>query len=289
MTRNPALHRAPLGYGKNGPLTWVAECRVPVGAPRSGATGHGAVDDRERVGRAPGRRWPADARRAQRLPHSDDGTPGGARRRRERLVARKFPDHLSPPVRPSIRRRLKWLLDHGADPNCTAPHPGTPHPGTALDYVIGSLRALTEDLSACIDLLLDAGGVTALQRAGRADAASRPDSMSWPDNWPRNRSWCTGDSPNSISALRVRALLTLRGATLLHVAAEYGILEAATLLLDRGADVNARATVDEAGVGGQTAIFHAATQFGDCGLAVGATADRSRRRPVGPGQTSGSL
>jgi hypothetical protein len=32
-TRNPALHRAPLGYGKNGPLTWVAECRVPWGLP----------------------------------------------------------------------------------------------------------------------------------------------------------------------------------------------------------------------------------------------------------------
>src|SRR5436309_269565 len=29
MTRNPALHAAPLGHGKNGPLTWVAECRVP--------------------------------------------------------------------------------------------------------------------------------------------------------------------------------------------------------------------------------------------------------------------
>src|SRR4051812_40937418 len=29
MTRNPALHRTPLGYGKNGPLTRVAECRVP--------------------------------------------------------------------------------------------------------------------------------------------------------------------------------------------------------------------------------------------------------------------
>jgi hypothetical protein len=27
MTRNPELHRAPLGYGKSGPLTWVAECR----------------------------------------------------------------------------------------------------------------------------------------------------------------------------------------------------------------------------------------------------------------------
>ena len=28
MTRNPTLHSAPLGYGKDGPLTWVAECRV---------------------------------------------------------------------------------------------------------------------------------------------------------------------------------------------------------------------------------------------------------------------
>src|ERR1700691_1768076 len=33
MTRNPALHRAPLGYAKNGPLTWVAECRIPWGPP----------------------------------------------------------------------------------------------------------------------------------------------------------------------------------------------------------------------------------------------------------------
>jgi len=60
--------------------------------------------------------------------------------------------------------------------------------------------------------------------------------------------------------------LLLQGATLLHVAAEFGIVEAARLLLDRGADVDARATVDDAGVGGQTAIFHAVTQFGDRGL-----------------------
>jgi ankyrin repeat protein len=54
----------------------------------------------------------------------------------------------------------------------------------------------------------------------------------------------------------------------LHVAAEYGNVAAVALLLDRGADVNARATVDEAGIGGQTAIFHAVTQFGDDGLPV---------------------
>ena len=52
------------------------------------------------------------------------------------------------------------------------------------------------------------------------------------------------------------------------MAAEYGSPEAAALLLDRGADVNARATVDEAGVGGQTAIFHAVTQFDDGGLPI---------------------
>jgi hypothetical protein len=35
MTSNPALHGAPLGYGKNGPLTWAAECRgVPCSAER---------------------------------------------------------------------------------------------------------------------------------------------------------------------------------------------------------------------------------------------------------------
>jgi len=33
MTRNSALHSAPLGYNKNGPLTWVAECRVPWEPP----------------------------------------------------------------------------------------------------------------------------------------------------------------------------------------------------------------------------------------------------------------
>jgi ankyrin repeat protein len=50
------------------------------------------------------------------------------------------------------------------------------------------------------------------------------------------------------------------------VAAEYGNVGAAKLLLERGADVNARAAVDECGVGGQTPIFHAVTQFFDGGL-----------------------
>jgi ankyrin repeat protein len=62
--------------------------------------------------------------------------------------------------------------------------------------------------------------------------------------------------------------LTLQGATLLHVAAEYGNLEAAMLLLDRGADVNAQAAMDTSGIGGQRPILHAVTQCGDGGLPV---------------------
>ena len=52
-------------------------------------------------------------------------------------------------------------------------------------------------------------------------------------------------------------ILTLRGATLLHVAAEYGFLDSARLLLDR--DVNALAETGPNGVGGQAPIFHALT------------------------------
>ena len=33
MLKNPSLHEAPLGYAKDGPLTWVAECRIPPVAP----------------------------------------------------------------------------------------------------------------------------------------------------------------------------------------------------------------------------------------------------------------
>ena len=61
-------------------------------------------------------------------------------------------------------------------------------------------------------------------------------------------------------------MLTLRGAMLLHLAAEYVNVPLAMLLLDRGADVNVTAFVDDAGVGGQTPIFHTVTQFNDAGI-----------------------
>ena len=165
---------------------------------------------------------------------------------------------------------LKWLLDHGANPN-TRDHEyeigGHRYPGTALDYLIGSYARSLERLGACIDALLEAGGETkydippvlALLRGRLGNLAELIDA----DPGLVNQRFPELDCGQSGG----RCLL-LQGGTLLHAAAEYGNLAAAALLLDRGADVNARATVDAAGIGGQTAIFHAVTQFDDYGLPV---------------------
>lgn len=53
------------------------------------------------------------------------------------------------------------------------------------------------------------------------------------------------------------AFTSLEDVTWLHVAAEYGHLAAVETLLSLGADVNARAGCDAAGLNGHTPIFHA--------------------------------
>ena len=80
MTRNPALHRAPLGYGKNGPLTWVAECRVPWGPPTPERLRIAQWMIEKRVGRPSGRGRPADARSPSRRKSTHDGTSCRPRR-----------------------------------------------------------------------------------------------------------------------------------------------------------------------------------------------------------------
>jgi ankyrin repeat protein len=269
MTRNPALHRAPLGYGKDGPLTWVAECRVPWEPPSPARLAmaewmitHGS--DVHQGGDGPLMRAALNSYRISMM---------------ELLVSRgadvnalwhgHFPIIFAPceSLDPTA---LKWLLDHGANPNCRD-HGydigGHPYPGTALDYLIAGYARSLDWLSACIDLLLQAGGETrynipavlAVLR-GQVDGLAK---LMDAEPGVINQSFQQLDCGQAGG----RSLL-LQGGTLLHVAAEYGNVAAATLLLERGADVNAPATVDQAGIGGQTAIFHAVTQFGDDGLPI---------------------
>jgi len=257
MTRQPALHRAPIGYGRTGPLTCVAECGEPPSAAQLAIA-----------------RWMiengSDVHQGGDGPLMRAALCGGRIPMMELLVSMgadvnamwdgRFPIIFAPceGVAPAP---LEWLLAHGANPNAADPE-GT----SALDYVIGSYVRSAE-LVTCIDLLVAAGGTTRYARPGvlellcgrldrlatliRADPAlpsARSDELDFGTTGGR--------------------MLTVKGATLLHVAAEYRNLEAINLLLGHGADVNARASIQDGGVGGQTAIFHAVTQADDGGVAV---------------------
>lgn len=57
------------------------------------------------------------------------------------------------------------------------------------------------------------------------------------------------------------AFTPLHEVTLLHICAEFNHLSCARLLVDQGADINAKAGTDEHGFGGQTPIFHTVNQI----------------------------
>jgi hypothetical protein len=64
------------------------------------------------------------------------------------------------------------------------------------------------------------------------------------------------------------AFTPLTGASLLHVAAEFGLLNAAATLIGAGADLEAKAAVDGFGFNGHTPIFHTVCQNRNHGLPV---------------------
>jgi ankyrin repeat protein len=263
MTRNPKLHRAPLGYGKNGPLTWVAECRVPWEAPGPArlAMAEWMIENGSDVHQGGDGPLMRAALLGQRIPMMELLVAHGADVNAE--WNGYFPILFAPceTVEP---RPIKWLLEHGANPNCAKA--GRKYPGTALDYVIGTYGR-SRQLAECMDILIKAGCATKYNvppvldlLRGRLDRLAEKIEA---EPALVHRQFAELDFGSTGGRL-----LRLQGATLLHVAAEYGDVEAVRLLLERGADVNARAVVDENDAGGQTPIFHAVTQFFDWGLPV---------------------
>jgi ankyrin repeat protein len=261
MTQNPALHRAPLGYGKNGPLTWVAECRIPWEPPSPArlAMAEWMIANGSDVHQGGDGPLMRAALMDIRIPMMELLVAHGADVNAE--WSGYFPILFAPceTVQPEA---IRCLLQHGANPNSV--RQGGKYPGTALDYVIGTYGR-SPQLGECMDILVEAGGKTKYDMPpvldllrGRLDLLAKhldADPALVERRFPELDFGSTG-----------ARLLKLNGATLLHVAAEYGNVAAAKLLLERGADVNARAMLNESGVGGQSPIFHAVTQFFDGGL-----------------------
>ena len=263
MTHNPALHRAPIGYGKNGPLTWVAECRVPWEPPTPArlAMAQWMIDNGSDIHQGGDGPLMRAALRDDRIPMMELLFRNGANVDAE--WGGFFPIIFAP-CESLAPGSLRWLIDHGANPDCA--RFGREYPDSALDYVIATY-ARSERLGPCIDILL----------AGRCPTRRNMPAVLEILRGPIDRLREILDADPALVNRRFGELdfgttgnrsLTLRGGSLLHVAAEYGNVNAAQLLLDRGADVNARAEIDEAGVGGQTPIFHAVSQFFDFGLSI---------------------
>jgi hypothetical protein len=64
------------------------------------------------------------------------------------------------------------------------------------------------------------------------------------------------------------AYTPLYQVTLLHICAEYNHLSCAEVLVDYGADINAKGGVDKYGFGGQTPIFHTVNQNSNQSIAM---------------------
>src|ERR1035438_925579 len=145
MTADPALHRAPLGYGKDGPLTWVAECRVPWEPPGKArlAMARWMIENGSDIHQGGDGPLMRASLRGERIPMMELLVACGANVNAE--WNGDFPILFAPceSIDPAA---LQWLLEHGADPNGPRPNPRV----TALDYLIGTY-ARSAKLGTCID------------------------------------------------------------------------------------------------------------------------------------------
>jgi ankyrin repeat protein len=105
----------------------------------------------------------------------------------------------------------------------------------------------SDDFPKCLRLLLDRGAVL-------ADPVAAPVLLDDVDAL----SSAIRANPELLNhrTTMVSAFTPLVGASLLHVAAEYGNVNVARWLIAQGAAVNARAAIDDCGLNGHTPLFH---------------------------------
>lgn len=257
MTGHPALHRAPLGYGKNGPLTWVAECRVPRVPPSETrlAIARWMIENGSDVhqgGDGPLMRAALDD---MRIPMMELLVARGADV--NALWGGHYPIILAP-CEALAPQALKWLLEHGADPHLTHREYGG-----VLSMLVGTYSRGATGKHACLEVLAAAGlklpdtpamafhraRIDLLEAFLRKDPALLERRFGEAEIFPPELGLKPGDGLH---------VTPVAGGTLLHLAIEYVEIDVARWLIERGADVNARSAVDAEGFGGHTPLFHTA-------------------------------
>lgn len=151
MTKNPALHKAPLGYNQNGPLTWVAECRGVQGPPSQTRLdmarwmiAHGS--DIHQGGDGPLMRAAMNDNRIAMMEllvaHGADVN----------AVWNGYYPIICAPCECLAPAVLNWLLAHGANPKVESSRYGTP-----VSMVIGTYGRGAHGRHTCLEIFTQHG------------------------------------------------------------------------------------------------------------------------------------
>jgi beta-lactamase regulating signal transducer with metallopeptidase domain/ankyrin repeat protein len=270
MKRHPELHRAPLGYGSNGPLTYAVEWprRVPMTAEKMAILRWMLENgsDVHQGGDGPLMRAALSDTNIRVMDllveHGGDVNAvwGG-----------HYPIILAP-LEAFAPRSLRWLLDRGADLHAAAKY------CCPIEMLTCIYTRRPKDKSACLEIVGAAGfalpdtPVMALHR-GRLDLLQEhldrdPSLLERRFTYREIFFNLDGAAGDAYPATPVS------GGTLLHLALEFDDIDVARWLIERGADVNARAAIDAEGFGGHTPLFHTVVNLA---AAMGAK-DDSRAR-----------
>jgi ankyrin repeat protein len=255
MTLHPELHCATLGDHKDGPLTYVATCRVPPSETRL-AMARWLIEngsDIHQGGESPLIR----ALTETTLPMAEllvaHGANVDARYDGTYPIIMFSLELYDPPI-------LRWMLDHGADLHEAAKY------CCPIEMLTCIYTRRPKDKSACLEMVEQAGfplpdtPTMALHRS-RLDLLQkhldRDPSLLQRRFTYREVFATTLDGP----AGDAYPATPVSGCTLLHLALEFDDIDAARWMIERGADVNARAAIDTEGAAGHTPLFHTAVNL----------------------------
>jgi hypothetical protein len=250
LTRHPELHRASLGPHKDAPLTWVATSRVVPSETRL-AMARWMIENGSDVHQGGDAPLMRTAGGDSALPMTELLVAHGADV--NALYGGTYPVILFP-LELFAPQTLKYLIDHGADLKAAAKY------CCPIEMLTCIYMRRPKDKSACLEIVGAAGfslpdtPVMALHR-GRLDLLQQHLDR---DTSLLERRFTYGEVFYKHDGAPGDAYpaTPVSGGTLLHLAIEFDDIDVARWLIERGADVNARATIDAVGVTGHTPLFH---------------------------------